>query len=278
MGKVYALANQKGGVGKTTTVVNLGAYLSSVGLKVLIIDLDPQSNATSSMGVGKNEVQASTYDVMIERRTLADVVQTTEWKRLFLAPASPGLAGAEVELVGMLAREFRLRRSMELVVDEYDYILIDSPPSLGLLTVNTLAAALNGVIVPMQCEYLALEGLSELLRTIRLVHENLNARLTIRGILMTMYDSRTNLARQVVEDVKQHFGDRVFQTIIPRNVRLGEAPSFGQPIMAYAPTSAGALAYQDLTVEILRADGWRFPARDGTHDGVRDVAKKGGSE
>jgi chromosome partitioning protein len=259
MSKVYALANQKGGVGKTTTVVNLGAYLSSVGLKVLIVDLDPQSNATSSLGVNKNEARPSTYEVLIEKRTLVDVIIPTQWKRLFLAPASPDLAGAEVELVGMIAREFRLRRSVDPIAEAYDYVLIDSPPSLGLLTINTLAAALNGVIVPIQCEYLALEGLSELLRTIRLVHENLNSRLIIRGILMTMYDSRTNLARQVVEDVKQHFTDRVFETIIPRNVRLGEAPSFGKPIMTYAPTSAGARAYQSLTVEILREDGWRFP-------------------
>jgi chromosome partitioning protein len=187
----------------------------------------------------------------------------TQWKRLHLAPASPHLAGAEVELVNEIAREFLLKKTLDPILDKYDYVLVDCPPSLGLLTVNALTAALDGVIVPVQCEYLALEGLTELLNTIRLVRENLNPRLGIRGMLMTMYDARTNLAQQVVEEVKTHFGQQVFETIIPRNVRLGEAPSFGQPIMSYAPTSTGARAYQSLTVEILRGDGWRFPGKKG---------------
>jgi chromosome partitioning protein len=261
--KVYALANQKGGVGKTTTAVNLCAYLSTVGQKVLIVDIDPQSNATSSLSIDKNGLSASMYDVLVDRQPVSEVILTTEWKRLDVAPASPHLAGAEVELVNEIAREFLLRKALDPVLNRYDYVLVDCPPSLGLLTVNALTAALDGVIVPVQCEYLALEGLTELLNTIRLVRENLNPRLAIRGMLMTMYDARTNLAQQVVEEVKKHFGRQVFETIIPRNVRLGEAPSFGQPIMSYAPTSTGARAYQSLTVEILRGDGWRFPEKKG---------------
>jgi len=261
--KVYALANQKGGVGKTTTAINLGAYLSTLGLEILIIDLDPQSNATSSLGIAKDPARPSTYQVLVEKHPLQQIILPTQWKHLSIAPASPGLAGAEVELVSLMAREFRLRQAVEALDGQYDYILIDSPPSLGLLTINTLTAALDGVIVPVQCEYLSLEGLSELLNTVRLVRENLNTRLTIRGMLMTMYDPRTNLARQVVEEVRRHFPKRVFKTIIPRNVRLGEAPSFGQPVMEYAPKSAGALAYQNLTLEVLRTDGWQFPERKG---------------
>jgi chromosome partitioning protein len=257
--KIYALANQKGGVGKTTTAVNLGAYLSTVGLKVLLIDIDPQANATSSLGIDKSAIQQSTYQTLVSRQSLAESIVSTEWKRLDLAPSSPSLAGAEIELVNVIAREFLLRKAIEAVSQGYDYILIDCPPSLGILTVNALAAAHDGVIVPIQCEYLALEGLSDLLNTIQLVRENLNPTLTIRGILMTMHDPRTNLSQQVIDEVKEHFSRRVFRTVIPRNVRLSEAPSFGKPIMAYAPTSTGAQAYQSLTVELLRADGWQFP-------------------
>ena len=265
MTKIYALANQKGGVGKTTTAVNLGAYLSTLGLKVLLVDLDPQSNATSSLGVDKHQVHVSTYHALVEKRPLTEITIATEWKHLYLAPASPGLAGAQIELVNVIAREFLLQKAISQIADEYAYILIDSPPSLGLLTINALSAALDGVIVPVQCEYLALEGLSELLNTIHLVRESLNDRLMIRGMLMTMYDSRTNLARQVVEEVKQHFPNRVFDSIIPRNVSLGEAPSFGKPIMDYAPHSSGARAYQNLTVELLRSDGWALPIEKGKH-------------
>jgi chromosome partitioning protein len=261
MTRIYALANQKGGVGKTTTAVNLGAYLSTVGLGVLIVDADPQSNATSSLGLDKNQVPLSTYDALVGKQPLADVIASTEWKRLHIVPASPSLAGAEIELVNEIAREFLLKKAIAPVAPSYDYILIDCPPSLGLLTVNALTAALSGVIVPVQCEYLALEGLTDLLNTVRLVRENLNPDLVVRGMLMTMYDGRTNLAQQVVEEVKSHFGRQVFGTVIPRNVRLGEAPSFGQPIMSYAPSSSGARAYQSLTVEILRADGWQIPPK-----------------
>lgn len=259
MTKTYALANQKGGVGKTTTAVNLGAYLSTLGIKVLIVDVDPQSNATSCLGIDKRGVSRSTYHALIERVPLAEVIVPTDWKHLFIAPASPALAGAEVEMVSLMAREFLLRRALEQVAADYAYILIDCPPSLGLLTVNALTAAGDGVIIPVQCEYLALEGLSELLNTIRLVRESLNPRLSVRGVLMTMYDARTNLANQVVEEVKRYFPNQVFKSIIPRNIRLGEAPSFGKPIMDYDPRSVGARAYQMLTVELLRGDGWQLP-------------------
>jgi chromosome partitioning protein len=208
-------------------------------------------------------VVLSAYDALVDRRPLADVITPTEWKRLHIVPSSPNLAGAQIELVSEAGREYLLRQAIVPITDRYDYVLIDSPPSLGLLTVNALTAALDGVLVPVQCEYLALEGLTDLLKTIRLVRENLNPQLVIRGMLMTMYDGRTNLAQQVVEEVKKHFGRQVFKTVIPRNVRLGEAPSFGQPIMAYAPTSTGARAYQSLTVEILQGDGWQFPQKKG---------------
>jgi len=259
MTRIYALANQKGGVGKTTTAVNLGAYLSTVGLSVLIVDIDPQSNATSSLGIDRASVELSTYETLVEGRAMAECVLATRWKHLDAAPASPNLAGAEIELIDAANREFQLRQALGPIAGRYDYILVDCPPSLGLLTVNALAAANSGVIVPLQCEYLALEGLTHLLDTVQRVRERLNPQLTIRGILMTMYDPRTNLSQQVVDEVRKHFARRVFSTIIPRNVRLGEAPSFGKPIMDYDPTCAGARAYQNLTVELLRADGWRLP-------------------
>jgi len=264
MTRIYALANQKGGVGKTTTAVNLAAYLSTVGLRVLLVDVDPQANATSSLGIDKNQVQCSTYHALVDHRPLAESVSPTSWKRLYVAPSSPSLAGAEVELVNVTAREYLLRQALAPIAGEYDYVLIDCPPSLGLLTVNALAAAMNGVIVPIQCEYLALEGLTNLLATIDLARRSLNPNLTIRGMLMTMYDPRTNLSQQVVDEVRRHFSRRVFKTVIPRSVRLGEAPSYGKPIMAYGPSSPGARAYQNLTVEILSADGWQFPqSKDG---------------
>ncbi|MFN2155036.1 MAG: ParA family protein [Anaerolineae bacterium] len=259
MTRTYALANQKGGVGKTTTAVNLGAYLSSIGLKVLIVDADPQCNATSSLSIARSEVGLSTYDALVERYPLSEVIVPTQWKGLYLAPSSSDLAAAEIELVGEASREHLLRRSLAPLLQKYDYVLVDCPPSLGLLTVNALTAAHEGVIIPVQCEYLALEGLSDLLKTIRLVRTGLNPHLRVRGLLLTMYDARTNLSQQVVEEVRKHFGRQVFRTIIPRNVRLGEAPSYGKPIMAYAPASSGARAYQNLTVELLRADGWQIP-------------------
>jgi len=254
MTTIYALANQKGGVGKTTTAVNLAAYLAHWGLRVLVVDLDPQANATLSLGVDRQGLQATTYDALIRERPLQEVVISTRWTRLDLVPSSAQLAGATVELVGMLARERRLQWALERLDARYDYVFIDCPPSLGILTVNALTAAEDGVIIPVQCEFLALEGLSQLLRTIDLVRRALNPRLHIRGLVMTMFDTRTNLSQQVVEEVRRYFGPRVFRALIPRSVRLSEAPSYGEPILYYAPRSAGALAYEALAKELLIAD------------------------
>jgi len=254
MSRIYALANQKGGVGKTTTTVNLSAYLAGLGQRVLVVDVDPQANATASLGVDKNQLPAgSTYEVFVDDAPLPDVVVATPVGSLELAPASPQLAGAEIELVDMRGRETKLRGALRAVRDLYDYILIDCPPSLGLLTVNALAAA-HGVIVPVQCEYLALEGLTQLMTTIQLVRRSLNPTLQVRGLLMTMFDGRANLARQVKDEVEKHFTGQVFASIVPRNVRLSEAPSYGQPILAYAPQSPGAQAYQAFARELLSGD------------------------
>jgi chromosome partitioning protein len=253
MTHIYAFANQKGGVGKTTTAVNVGAYLAAKGQRVLLIDLDPQSNATSSLGFDKKQVKASLYNVLIDSQPLPEVIQLTKRVRLDLAPASPQLAGAEVELVPMIEREKRLKHAIAQIQTNYDYILIDCPPSLSLLTINALAAA-QGVIIPVQCEYLALEGLSQLMNTLQLVRKGLNPGLALRGLIMTMYDSRARLAQQVIEEVRSHFGERLFKTLVPRSIRLGEAPSFGEPILAYAASSAGALAYDQLADEILNGD------------------------
>jgi chromosome partitioning protein len=259
MNRTYALANQKGGVGKTTTAVNLGAYLSTLGLRVLIVDGDPQSNATSSLGIDKREVGLSIYDALTGQCAVSDAILSTEWDNLSVLPASPNLAGAEIEIVDAPQREHLMRTALAPVTSHYDYTLIDCPPSLSLLTINALTAAHDGVIVPIQCEYLALEGLTELLNTIALVRERISPHMKIRGMLMTMHDPRTNLSQQVVNEVRTHFSRYVFETVIPRNVSLGEAPSFGMPIMAYAPRSAGARAYQNLTLEMIRADGWQIP-------------------
>ncbi len=261
MTKIYAFANQKGGVGKTTTAVNLGAYLAASGRRVLVVDVDPQANATSSLGVAKNSLEFSAYDALINQVPCAQVIVPTQWPRLELLPSTPALAGAEVEMVHLLAREHLLRKALVTVTDGYHYVLIDSPPSLGLLTVNALTAAADGVIIPVQCEYLALEGLTELLRTIMLVRDNLNPRLYVRGLLLTMYDARTRLSAQVVAEVRKHFKDRVFRTIIPRSVRLSEAPSYGEPILTYAPQSSGGLAYQAFTQELLQGDEGQGAAR-----------------
>jgi chromosome partitioning protein len=252
--KVYALVNQKGGVGKTTTAINLGAYLAQLDQRVLIVDVDPQANATSSLGVDKLQLATTVYDTLVNETSMRRVILRSPELGLYLAPSSPALAGAEVELVGELAREYRLTRALEPVVADYDYVFIDCPPSLGLLTVNALTAASDGVIIPVQCEYLALEGLSQLYSTIELVRSRLNPDLQVRGMLMTMYDGRTNLAQQVVEEVRRHFQERVFDAIIPRSVRLSEAPSYGQPIATYAPRSAGALAYEAFAQELLAGD------------------------
>lgn len=252
--KIYAVANQKGGVGKTTSVINMAAALGARGLRTLVVDIDPQANATSGLGYNKYEFKQSTYDLLLQESEIDQILVNNADFLLDILPSSPSLAGAEVELVNVIGREYRLQQTLAAVNDRYDYILIDCPPSLGLLTVNALAAAKNGILIPVQCEYLALEGLTQLLQTIELVQKYVNSTLEIRGLIMTMYDSRTNLSRQVVEEVRRYFNTKVFRTIIPRNIRLGEAPSFGQPINIYAPKSAGAIAYQLLTVELLKGD------------------------
>lgn len=255
MTHIYTLANQKGGVGKTTTAVNLGAYLAQMGQRVLVIDLDPQANATSSLGVDKRAVQGSTYNALLDGDIPVTSILFNERLRLALLPSSPALAGAEVELVEESAREFRLRRALESVDGKYDYILVDCPPSLGILTVNGLVAARDGVLVPVQCEYLALEGLGQLTQTIERVQSALFPGLRVRGVILTMFDPRTRLSSDVVREVNNHFPGQVFKSIVPRSIRLAEAPSYGLPISAYSPTSGGASAYAALAKELLEGDG-----------------------
>ncbi|MGQ9778385.1 MAG: ParA family protein [Bacillota bacterium] len=250
MGKVIAVANQKGGVGKTTTAVNLGACLAEKGRTVLLVDIDPQGNATSGIGLRKNELKKCIYDALINEVPLAEVIVDSQVPGLRVVPATLKLAGAESELVGMMARDQRLRLALEPVRNDYDYILIDCPPSLGNLTLNALAAA-DSVIVPIQCEFYALEGLTQLMRTIQLVQKYSNPRLEIEGVVLTMYDSRTNLSQQVTEEVRKYFRDKVYESIIPRNVRLSEAPSYGLPINLYDAKSKGAEAYMELAAEVI---------------------------
>lgn len=252
MGKIISIANQKGGVGKTTSSVNLSAGLASLGNKVLLIDIDPQGNATSGVGVSKADVSKCVYNVLVEEIPAEDVIVPTDLLNLHLIPATIQLAGAEIELVQILSREMRLRKALENIQDEYDYIIIDCPPSLGLLTLNALTAS-DSVIIPVQCEYYALEGLSQLLNTIRLVQKHLNKNLSIEGVLLTMLDARTNLGIEVVEEVKKYFQDKVYKTIIPRNVRLSEAPSHGRPIINYDPKSKGAEVYLELAKEVTQS-------------------------
>lgn len=254
MGRIVAIVNQKGGVGKSTTAVNLGAYLAEAGKKVLLIDIDPQGNATSGAGIDKSSVSSGMYDVLLERMAIQDVIKQTAIKGFYVAPASIALAGAEIELVSAISREYRLQKALKPIEGSYDYILIDSPPSLGLLTVNGLAAA-AGVLIPIQCEYYALEGLSQLMQTIEMIRVHVNPELVVDGVVMTMYDPRTNLSQQVSDDVRNFFADkvRVFNTMIPRNIRLSEAPSYGMPISIYDAKCRGAIAYHDLAQEVLSA-------------------------
>jgi chromosome partitioning protein len=250
VGRVIAVANQKGGVGKTTTAINLAASLAAAERKVLAVDADPQANLTSGLGRKAKEARPSIYDVLIEQRPIDDVLVATDLAHLTLAPADRNLTGAEVELVPLLAREFRLKEALAGVAARFDYVFVDCPPSLGLLTVNALAAA-DAVLIPLQCEYFALEGVSELMSTMRRVQRALNPRLEIEGVLLTMVDERTNLTQQVMGEIRQHFKDKVFRTTIPRSVRLGEAPSFGKPILLYDIRSRGAEAYLDLAKEVM---------------------------
>jgi chromosome partitioning protein len=247
--RVMAVTNQKGGVGKTTTAVNLGAAMADLGYRVLVVDLDPQGNATTGLGLNTRDLQSSMYEVILHDASIDDCIEATSVRNLFVAPASLDLAGAEIELVPAFSRELKLRNALAEVSADYDYVFIDCPPSLGLLTVNGLAAATE-VLVPIQCEYYALEGLGQLLRNVNLVQKNLNQALEMTAIVCVMYDARTKLSDQVVNEVKAHFGEKVCRTIVPRTVRLSEAPSFGQPITAFDPTSRGAIAYRELAREI----------------------------
>ena len=250
MSKIIAVVNQKGGVGKTTTAVNLSAVLAKKGKKVLLIDEDPQGNATSGVGINKN-VEKSTYDVIVNDATFEEVVVQTPIKNLFLCPSNINLAGAEVELVSMMSRENRLKEKLESIKDKFHYIIIDCPPSLGLLTINSLTAA-NSLLIPIQCEYYALEGVGQLMNTVNLIKKQLNKELYTEGVVLTMNDARTNLSMQVVNEVKKFFKDNVYKTVIPRNVKLSEAPSYGMPISVYAPLSKGARCYEKLANELLK--------------------------
>ena len=251
MGKCIAVANQKGGVGKTTTSVNLSAALGTAGKKVLLIDLDPQGNATSGVGIDKMSDVTSIYDVLIDETNIKDAIIKTEFKNLSVIPATTSLAGAEIELVSIDDRETRLKQKVAEIKDDYDFVVIDCPPSLGLLTLNSFVCT-DTILIPLQCEFYALEGLSQLVQTIRQVKKSLNKEIDIEGILLTMFDGRTNLSTQVADEIKKYYPDKVYKTVIPRNVRLSEAPSYGQPINVYDKHSKGAIAYKNLAKEVIK--------------------------
>ena len=259
MGKIIAVANQKGGVGKTTTTVNLSTILAKRGKKVLLIDTDPQGNATSGLGVEK-ESELSTYDLLITDVAAEDIVQETAIKNLYISPSNINLAGAEVQLVSMMSREQRMKEKLDVIKNKFDFILIDCPPSLGLITLNAFTAS-DSVLIPVQCEYYALEGLGQLLNTVELVRKHLNKNLYVEGALLTMYDIRTNLANQVVKEVKRFFQNKVYKTVIPRNVRVSEAPSYGMPITIYDPKSKGARSYEKFAKEFLKLNEQEQKAR-----------------
>jgi chromosome partitioning protein len=251
---IVAIANQKGGVGKSTTAINLGAGLALQGEKVLIVDLDPQGNTSSGLGIDRSSIELSTYEVLIDDVAIDDAIEPSSVRDLYVVPATIELAGAEIELVSMFSRESRLAAALKPIVSEYDFILIDCPPSLGLLTINGLAAA-NEVSIPIQCEYYALEGVSQLMRNVQLVQQSLNPQLEVEGVVLTMFDGRTTLSSDVVEQVREHFGETTYKTVIPRTVRLSEAPSYGEPIEAFDPMSRGAIAYRELAREFRRRHG-----------------------
>jgi chromosome partitioning protein len=272
MARTIAIANQKGGVGKTTTAVNLAASLAIAERRTLLVDADPQGNATSGVGLSKDPNRPSLYDALVEGRSVRDVVQRdSDLPFLHVLPATQDLVGAELELVNVAGRESRLREVLAPALDDYDYVIVDCPPSLGLITLNVLSAA-HGVVIPIQCEYYALEGISQLLNTIRLVQQNFNPNLAIDGVLLTMYDSRLNLCRQVAKDAKEYFGPKVFGTVIPRNVRLAEAPSFGKPILMYDVQSIGAKSYLSVAQELMRRSE-QSDGSDSPHGTTREVGE-----
>ena len=254
MGKIISICNQKGGTGKTTTAVNLSSVVALMGKKVLLVDLDPQGNATSGIGINKNTIEKSIYDVLLTKATIKEALQKSQINGLDIVPCNINLTGAEIELVGALSRETRLKRTLAEIVEEYDFIFIDSPPSLGLLTLNALVAS-DSILIPIQCEFYALEGVSQLISTINLIKESLNLNLAIEGVLLTMADFRTNLTDEVIMEIKNYFKNKVYTTIIPRNIKLGEAPSFGKPIILYDRHSIGSKKYEEFAQEFLSSQG-----------------------